>query len=838
MAAFGGWTGKTLRVNLSTRAVSIEDTIAKYKDYLGGTGIGYKVLWDEVPTGTGSFDEANKIIFAVGPLTGTGAPCGGRTSITTIFPTVFPKELVASGHMGGQWGAELKYAGWDAVIVEGKADRPVFVAILDGEVEIRDAAHLWGNGIYRATDAICQEMGPEAQVAAIGQAGENLVRMAVVMNSFSHSAGGVGGVLGSKRLKAIAVKGTGAVRILADKAAWKELNGHILSMLGANNQHVVPSTPQPWAEFSDPGSRWTARKGLFWGAASPPIETGECRPEDLNRMAYRTMKAVYDLGPLAERFTVRMGGCAACPIRCHVHVDVPSVEEKYGVSRYAANTCAGWGARRFFQGFPDGPRGRTSIDAAVLGKHLADDYGVWCNYGMLQRDFRWAYASGLMKSHVPEREYRSLPWDLYEKGDPEFLKEIYRRIALREGELGDALGEGSGRLAVRWQFPAEYYSDPQILWWKMGHPNHHGPEEGGQVGVLLNMMYNRDCQCHSHSNFTSNGLPVQVQKAIAAKLWGAGAIDPPSSFTPMNRDKARFAAFAAIRKELHDSLTLCNWMYPLVASPLKSRNYEGDAGAEAKLYSAVTGDHKDTAQLDLVGERIFNLHRALTMRDMATGDMRTAHDTVPAWVFDRPADRQPFTPGHNRMDPADIEVARDLFYDVLGWDRATGAPTRVTLERLGMTAVADTLSAMKLMPAAAAGDSVAVSLTAVSAARPVVASRPCGETTGGESRPYQSGAVCVTSGEAAAAIADAVRFDSSTYPRPTPVATFSAEPFGFSGTQIEEALARLAADARFADIQVLHASDGTRFLCCTDRMSPDHAQARAEWFAVGQFNRP
>jgi aldehyde:ferredoxin oxidoreductase len=698
MPEYGGWTGKTLRVNLSTGAITIEDTIAKFKDYLGGTGIGYKVLWDEVPAHTRAFDEANKIILAVGPLTGTGAPCGGRTSITTIFPTVWPVELVGTGHMGGQWGAELKYAGWDAVIVEGVSPKPVYLAIVDDKVDLRDATRLWGNGIYHATDAICQEMGPEAHVAAIGQAGENLVRMSVVMNSYSHSAGGVGGVLGSKRLKAIAVKGTGAVRLAGDRTAWRQLNKHILSILGANNQHVVPSTPQPWAEYSSPGSRWTARKGLYWGAAHPPVETGECPPEDLNRIGYRTAKATFDLGPNAEKYTVRMGGCHSCPIRCHVHLDVPSVEAKYGVSRYAANTCAGWGGRTFFRSFPDGPRGQTSIEAAVLGKHLADDFGVWCNYGQLQRDFNWAYSKALIKAKLPEKEYSAIPWEKFEKGDPDFLNEIYRRIAFKQGELGVALGEGSGRLAERWGFSEEYFKDADICWWKMGHPKHHSSEDAGQTGVLINTMYNRDSQCHSHSNFTRNGLPIHVQKAIAAKLWGAAAVDERDNFTPMSIEKAKFAAWAVFRKELHDSLTLCNWMYPLVASPLKSRNYEGDNGVEARLYSLATGDKKTTEELDVVAERIFNLHRALTLRDMGTVDMRGRHDTVPDWVFDSPAGAKPFAPGNHKMDRADIELAKDMFYDVLGWDRRTGAPTRATLTRVGLKDVAETLGRMNLLP--------------------------------------------------------------------------------------------------------------------------------------------
>ena len=698
MAGYGGWTGKTLRVNLSTGKITVEDTIERYKDYLGGTGVAYRVLWDEVPAGTKAFDEANKLIFGVGPLTGTGAPCGGRTSITGIFPSTYPIELVATGHMGGHWGAELKFAGWDNVIIEGKADKPVWLAIVDDKVEIRDARRLWGNGIYRATAEICEEIGSDAQVAAIGQAGENMVRMSVIMNSFSHSAGGLGGVMGSKNLKAIGVRGTGAVRIAADKKDWHDYIKYIDSILGANNQHVVPSTPQPWAEYYSAGSRWTARKGLFWGAAEPPVETGECDPHDLNRIGYRTMKAVYDMGPLAERYAVRQGGCHSCPIRCHVHLNVPSAEQKYGVSRYAANTCAGWGGKSVFKSFPDGSQGLTSIEANVVGKHLADDYGIWCNYGLLQRDFKFAYDNGYIKKNLSKEEYDSIPWSKFEKGDPSFLFEFYRRIAFKEGEFGTALGEGSGRLAPRWGFGPEYFDDHEVVHWKMGHPKHHSTENGGQVGLLVNLIYNRDAQIHSHTNFSGNGLPIKVQKQIAEKLFGSGdAIDPNNNYTPMNRYKAVFAKWALLRKELHDSLTLCNWMYPLSGSPLKERGYMGDDGVEARLYSLATGDEKSKEELDLVAERIFNLHRALTIRDMGTKEMRAEHDLVPPWVFDYPADKQPFTPGHAKMDRADIEKAKDMFYMELGWDGATGAPTRYTYERLGLKDVADGLEKMGLL---------------------------------------------------------------------------------------------------------------------------------------------
>ncbi len=701
MAKIGGWVGKVLRVDLSTGRISTESTIEKYKDFLGGTGIGYKVIWDEVPTGTKPFDSANKIIFGVGPLAGTGAPCNGRTAITTLWPTCWPKPLVASGHMGGNFAAELKYAGYDGVIIEGKADHPVWLSIADGQVQIKDARHLWGQGIRRTTVEINQQMGPEASVAAIGQAGENLVPMSVVMNSFSHSAGGVGAVMGSKNLKAIGVHGTGSIYIAGNKEEWEKVVKLHLSLLGANNQHVVPNKPQPWAEYYYPGSRWVASKGRQWGKADPAIDTGACDPHNLNRIAYRTNNAAYFLGEGAWQYTVRGNGCTSCPIRCHTMLKVPAVASKYGISEMGQNTCAGLVfGRSFFKTFPDGPRGQTGIEACMVGMALADDLGVWCNYGQLQRDFIKLYYSGTIKSKLDEREFKGYSWDKYEKGDPSFLFELLPRIASKEGELGTALGLGTGYLLEQWGTPEEEWKkDHNLLYWKMGHPKHHSNEDAGQCGVIINTQYNRDAQCHSHSNFTRNGLPIDVQKRLAAEIWGSpDAVDAVSAYTPMNIHKAKMAKWSLLRKELHDSISLCNWMGPWVASPLKERGYRGDDSIESLLYSLATGDKKDRQELDQIAERIFLLHRALTIRDMGTKEMRTQHDTIPEWVFKDGSGKAPFTKGTIHMEKDDIEMAMDIYYEVMGWDKKTGVPTAATFQKLGLGKVADELSKKGLLP--------------------------------------------------------------------------------------------------------------------------------------------
>jgi aldehyde:ferredoxin oxidoreductase len=701
MKKYGGWAGRILRIDLSTRRIWTEDTIERYKDYLGGTGIGYKVMWDEVPPGTRPYDPENRIIFGVGPLAGTGAPCSGRMAVTTLWPTCWPVPLVASGHMGGQFAAELKYAGYDAIVIQGKSEKPVWLMIADDKVEIHDARRIWGQGIRAATAAIYEIIGRDGTVAAIGQAGENLVPMSIAISAVSHSAGGVGSVMGSKNLKAVGVRGTGSIRIAGKKEDWEKLVNYHLSLLGGNNQHVVPNSPQPWAEFYDPKSRWNASKGRRWGAAAYPVETGTCDPHETNRIAYRSNTAAFFLGDIAWRHTIRGNGCTSCPIRCHTMLKVPSVSTKYGIPEVGQNTCVGLNfGRAFFQKLPDDASGMTSLEACMVGMHLADDLGIWCNYMQLQKDFKKLYYDGTIRKKLDAGEFRSYSWNKYEQGDPSFLFELLPRIANKEGELGTALGLGTGYLLERWGLSEqEWGKDKDLAYWKLGHPKHHASEDSGQCGVLINLMYNRDAQCHAHTNFLRNGLPLPLQKKLAAELWGSpDAVDGTGDYRPMHPAKARMAKWSLLRKELHDSLSLCNWMGSWAASPLKERGYRGDDSIESMLYSLATGDDKDREELDKVAERIFLLHRALTIRDMGTKEMRLRHDKIPEWVYTDESGKLPFTKGTIHMDRQDVQTAVDMFYDVMGWDKATGAPTRRTYRELGLGSVADALVKRNLVP--------------------------------------------------------------------------------------------------------------------------------------------
>jgi aldehyde:ferredoxin oxidoreductase len=215
-----GWIGKVLRVNLSTGKVSTEALDPGVaRDYVGARGLGTKIMTDEVDPKVDPLSPENKLVFVAGPMTGTFAPSAGRYTVVTKGALT---GAIACANSGGTWGPELKFAGYDALICEGAAPKPVYLWIRNQTVELRDAAHLWGKNVPETSDAIRAETDDNAKIACIGPAGENRVLFACIMNDLHRAAGrsGTGAVMGSKNLKAVAVVGTGAVTC-ADNEAFE-----------------------------------------------------------------------------------------------------------------------------------------------------------------------------------------------------------------------------------------------------------------------------------------------------------------------------------------------------------------------------------------------------------------------------------------------------------------------------------------------------------------------------------------------------------------------------------------------------------------------------------------
>jgi aldehyde:ferredoxin oxidoreductase len=206
-----GWAGKILKIDLTEGRVVTEPTEDYIGAFIGGRGLGVRLIYDHYQPGTDAFDPSNPLIFNTGPLTGTALPGSGRVDVTALSPM---SQLRAKSNFGAYWGPELKFSGYDHIVLHGRSEKPCYIWINEGEVEIRDASHLWGRDTYETQRMIQEELGdPEIKVVCIGPAGEKLVRFACILTETGDAAGrtGMGAVMGSKNLKAIAVRSTGGV---------------------------------------------------------------------------------------------------------------------------------------------------------------------------------------------------------------------------------------------------------------------------------------------------------------------------------------------------------------------------------------------------------------------------------------------------------------------------------------------------------------------------------------------------------------------------------------------------------------------------------------------------
>ena len=691
-----GWTGVILRVNLSTRQITTQPT-DPYKSYIGGMGIANKIMFDEVPAGTSPLSPENKIVFAVGPLTASGVPLAGRTTICSL--STFTKgHALVDAHTGGMIGAKIKQAGYDAIILEGKSETPVYIKINNDKVEIKDASALWGLGTRDTTEALARKEGTGSCVATIGPAGENQLPYAVIINSRNHSAGaGTGAVMGSKNCKALVVDGSKTIAV-ADPQALSELSDYMLKeIVGSNNNHVVPSTQQEWAEYYDAGSRWTAESGLTWALAEGgPIDLGEPKPGEMNTIGYRCMKATKDLGPAAEKYTIKMNGCHGCPIHCHADLHVDKVDEYTG-HKVSGNTCVtNFPVTQYMEsmlkmGLAEDP------DLGILWNQVVqntvDDLGIWCNYAQVYRDIAYCYTSGVFERVLPAEEYALFDWGKFDanRKDPSIMIDILHKVALNDSELA-RVAHGTFFWTERWDEMKWFDQKASALINYCGFPVHHANECFAQVGATANMIFNRDCMIHSTVNFQGCGLPMDLKKEIAAEIWGSGdALDLNKNYTPMNEAKAEFAWWSIVTDVLHDSLTLCNWVWPMAMSPTRQRDYRGDLDLEAKFYKAVTGEELTKDDLYKAAARIITLQRSQTVLSLNTTDLRNEHDKITEWVFTQDPDIPVFTEGTDKMDRDDFYLAMTMLYEKFHWDEEKGCPSSEALDYYDMADVKEVL---------------------------------------------------------------------------------------------------------------------------------------------------
>ena len=412
-----GITNKILRVNLTDRQVSIEEPDDLfYRRYLGGAGFVSYYLLKELKPGIDPLSPDNILIFALGPLTGTPVPGGSRNCIGAKSPL---SGGIAKSEVGGYFGYELKRAGFDTLIVEGRADRPVYLWIHEGEVEIRDATNLWGKTVLETEEAIEADLGErQVRTATIGPAGENMAAIACIITDLRNAAGrgGTGAVMGSKNLKSVAVKGRKVPQV-ADRPKFLEMaqwmNRNYMNIGQAGRMHELGTgTAEAMVGGNTIGNLPVKNRGDGF------FENVEAITADAVRDTYR----------------VAMEACPACQVRCKKVVELEN--ESYKVDRRNGGpeyeTLASFGS---FLGIDD-------LAAICRANELCSLYGL----DTISTGGAIAFAMECLENEILTREDTggiSLRF-----GDAQAMLQVIDLIAHREG-IGDILADGSRKAAQR-----------------------------------------------------------------------------------------------------------------------------------------------------------------------------------------------------------------------------------------------------------------------------------------------------------------------------------------------------------------------------------------------------
>lgn len=463
-----GWIGKILRINLTKGEWKSEDLNRNLAiKFIGGRGLGSKILYDEIDPKIDSLSPENKLILATGPLTGTSASAAGRYMAITKSPLT---ETIACSNSGGHFGAELKFAGFDLIIIEGKAAEPVYIYIEDGNVEIRNAKSLWGKTTHEATDMIHSETDIDSKIACIGPAGERLVRFACIINDKHRAAGrsGVGAVMGSKNLKAVAVKGSGSVTV-ADKEMFRKITIDCLNKIKAN---PVTSKGLP-AYGTAVLVNIINASGIF-----PTRNFQDSIFEGAEKISGEA---------IAENILIRNRACFSCPIGCGrvVRVRNPKYECMSEGPEYESDWSLGACC------------GIANLDAIAKGNYLCDIFGIDpISTGVTIACAMELFERGIISSNEIGRS-------LY-FGDEDGMLEMIKAIGYREG-FGDILGEGSYRMAERYGHP-EY----SISVKKQEFPAY---DARGAQGMGLQYATSNRGACHVRGYMTAPeilGSPVKL----------------------------------------------------------------------------------------------------------------------------------------------------------------------------------------------------------------------------------------------------------------------------------------------------------------------------------------
>ncbi|MEW6664249.1 MAG: aldehyde ferredoxin oxidoreductase N-terminal domain-containing protein [Thermodesulfobacteriota bacterium] len=675
MAPKGGWVGKILRVDLTKGKTTEVSTFDYVPSFLGGRGLGAKICWDEVRPEVGAFDPENLLVLATGPLQGTLAPSSGRFMVLGKAPQSGPTESFCRSGVGGHFAPELKWAGYDALIVRGSSSKPVYLFISDHKAEILDAGPLWGLDTYQAQQVLWKLHGKKTRVMVIGRAGENRSRIACILTDTGDASGqgGFGGVMGSKNLKAIAVRGSGSV-VVARPKALMEITRRIHKLFARKPAGKNPCEP---AEKDFKFNIW----GGGYGRGSLSLLPGE----------------LLDLcQDPSSGYSQTPDGCFACPVSCRSRVKGPDIT---GGVAFCAQSYM------YLESMVHRPeKGYSKItwEAAKLGDLL----GI--NAYELMAIIPWL-ADCYRERLITEKD-TGLP--LGQIGSWDFVSRLLHMIADRVG-FGDLLAEGGQRAAAKLGGKAEelsrmYYPRSGRFGGYREHWVYLGGFPTGYAIPALALMWvldNRDALV-SHSYISMlwgaaftvgqdalTAVPEEIIPILKPVMKAAYGSEEAADFVLPDGKGLNWQWAAPLVKRYHehsllkDSYVLCDILFPYLFNA-NSSDHAGDDTLESRLYSAVTGEEMTTAESFRKGEMLCTLERALAVRDGRTRLDDTLHDLY----FEKE------DAGGRRYVREELERSKTEYYRLMGWDAKTGIPTLTTLRRAGLKDVAEEMRMNKLVP--------------------------------------------------------------------------------------------------------------------------------------------
>jgi len=625
MAAEFGYAGKILKVDLSSASMSDVPTSDYADRFIGGRGIAAKVYWDEVPPEVKAFAPENRLIFMTGPLAGYPGIAGPISQICGKSAATNPEQFFYST-MGGSWGAHLKFAGYDGVVVHGKSEKPVYLLVQDSKAELRDASALWGKDSVETRDLLKGELGRSARVLATGPAGENLVTFATTLAEEDAAAWG-GAIMGSKKLKAIVARGRGSRPPVANPEKLEALVKYL--------------------------------RGLGYGAGYG-------------------LGGEVDAPSLVRKQQICYGcvrGCGRATLETADGIKAKFACQTIGVYLFAAYTYYG-----------------KPTEVPFHATRLCLNYGL--DTRVMVAILKWlmdSYSAGVLTE-----ENTGLPLSKY--GSWEFIETLVKKISLREG-FGDVLAQGLHQAAGSVGGKArELIIDD--------------PDKNGQHVVFGPRLYNINGIFYA----TEPRMPVALLHEICIpvekwKEWVKGAEGAYMSYDRLRDIGRRFwgseltfdfstyegkaVAAKRIQDRMHaqECLVLCAFFYPLRSCDY-TETHEGDSTIESKLYSAVTGNETNEEGLNRIGERVFNLERAVLAcedpRGKKVDELTESNFAIPIEgetlnpeLLVPGKDGEPITKKGTVVDREKFAQMLSEYYELRGWD-SSGLQTKQKLAELDL----------------------------------------------------------------------------------------------------------------------------------------------------------